>query len=71
MNTFESNCIQKIMEDLKMKKYIVVNSCAITAESERQVRQEVRKLKRENPDFHLILTGCSGNAHTDTFLKMA
>ena len=70
MNTFESNCIQKIMEDLKMKKYIVVNSCAITAESERQVRQEVRKLKRENPDFHLILTGCSGNAHTDTFLKM-
>ena len=70
MNTFESNCIQKMMEDLKMQGYIVVNSCAITAESERQVRQEVRKLKRENPDFHLILTGCSGNAHTETFLKM-
>ena len=70
MNTFESNCIQKMMEDLQMQGYIVVNSCAIMAESERQVRQEVRKLKRENPDFHLILTGCSGNAHTETFLKM-
>lgn len=70
MNTFESNCIREIMQKLDMHNYIVVNSCAITAESERQVRQEVRKLKRENLDFHLILTGCSGNAHTDTFLKM-
>ncbi len=70
MNTFESNCIQEMMSKLGMKNFIVVNSCAITAEAERQVRQKIRKLKRENPDYYLILTGCSGQAHYENYLKM-
>ena len=44
MNTFESNCIRKIAKDIGMQKYIIINSCAITAESERQVRQKIRQL---------------------------
>ena len=70
MNTFESNCIHKMMLELKMTNFIVVNTCAITAESERQCRQEVRKLHRENPDLHILITGCSGQFHTQNFLDI-
>ena len=51
MNAFESNVIRRILQELKMLDFIVINSCAITAESERQVRQQVRKLKRENQEI--------------------
>ena len=70
MNTFESNCIRETMEKLNMKNYIVINSCAITAESERQVRQIVRKLKKENPSYRLLITGCSAQVHTEVYSKM-
>ena len=37
----------------------VINSCAVTAATERQVRNWVRRLKRLNPHIKLILTGCA------------
>jgi threonylcarbamoyladenosine tRNA methylthiotransferase MtaB len=38
---------------------IVVNTCAVTAEAERQCRQAIRKLGRENPGVPLFVTGCA------------
>lgn len=37
---------------------VIVNSCTVTAESDRKTRQAVRRLKRENPNSVVILTGC-------------
>ena len=37
----------------------IVNSCAVTAEAERQARQLVRRLLRENPRASVAVTGCS------------
>lgn len=37
---------------------LIVNSCAVTAESVRKTSQLMRSLKRRNPDALLILTGC-------------
>lgn len=38
---------------------IVVNTCAVTAEAERQARQAIRRLRRENPAARMIVTGCA------------
>ncbi|MCD8255216.1 MAG: radical SAM protein, partial [Oscillospiraceae bacterium] len=38
---------------------IIVNTCAVTAESERKSRQAVRKLKSENPRAAVVVCGCS------------
>jgi len=70
MNAFETQCIYKIMQDIKMKNVTLVNTCTVTAESERQVRQMIRKLHREYPDNHLILTGCASQLHSEFFIKM-
>ncbi len=37
----------------------VINSCTVTAESVRKTRQTVRKIKKQNPDCIIVLTGCA------------
>lgn len=38
---------------------IVVNTCAVTAEAERQARQAIRRAHRENPTAQIVVTGCA------------
>ena len=38
---------------------IIVNTCAVTGEAERQARQAIRKLARERPDARIVVTGCA------------
>ncbi len=40
----------------------VINSCTVTAESDRKTRQTVRRFKRKNPDSVVVLTGCMPQA---------
>ena len=37
---------------------VIVNTCTVTHRTDRQVRQTVRRLHRENPDARLVVTGC-------------
>ena len=37
---------------------IVLNSCTVTGESDRKLRQLLRRCRRENPRAVLVLTGC-------------
>ncbi len=41
---------------------IIVNSCTVTAEGVRKVRQTVRKLKKANKNAIMVLTGCASQA---------
>jgi threonylcarbamoyladenosine tRNA methylthiotransferase MtaB len=49
---------------------VVVNTCAVTAEAVRKARQEIRKLRRENPDAKVIVTGCAAQTEPETFAQM-
>ena len=44
---------------------LVVNSCSVTAESDRKARQLCRRLRRDNPAAVLVLCGCSSQAYPD------
>lgn len=37
---------------------ILINSCTVTAESDRKTRQLLSRVKRDNPDSITVLTGC-------------
>ncbi len=37
---------------------VVLNSCTVTAESDRKARQTLRRIKRDNPGAATVLTGC-------------
>lgn len=49
---------------------IIVNTCAVTNEAERSARQKIRRLKRDNPEAKIIVTGCSAQVHADMYAKM-
>jgi threonylcarbamoyladenosine tRNA methylthiotransferase MtaB len=57
LNAYES----QVMSDLTggLKNTIVVNTCAVTGEAERQARQTIRRLARERPDAKIVATGCA------------
>lgn len=51
-----------IIYDAKEADIIVVNTCTVTAEGVRKVRQAIRKFKKENPSAIMIMTGCASQA---------
>jgi threonylcarbamoyladenosine tRNA methylthiotransferase MtaB len=57
LNAYESEVIRghaAVLTDT-----VVVNTCAVTAEAERQARQAIRRIAREQPDARIVVTGCA------------
>lgn len=48
----------------------IINSCTVTAESDRKTRQTVRKYRRELPNSVIVLTGCMPQAFPDDGAKI-
>jgi threonylcarbamoyladenosine tRNA methylthiotransferase MtaB len=49
---------------------IVVNTCTVTAAADRQNRQIIRRLRRDNPTAVLIVTGCQAEVSQETLMRM-
>ena len=59
LNTFESELIRQKAENANLKNTIIFNTCAVTKEAERQAKQQIHKIIKENPNSKIIITGCS------------
>jgi threonylcarbamoyladenosine tRNA methylthiotransferase MtaB len=61
LNTYESEVMRGLAQtgDAAGSDTVVVNTCAVTAEAERQARQTIRRLARERPDARIVVTGCA------------
>lgn len=71
LNAFESEVIRKHAQAAGLAKdTIIVNTCAVTAEAERQARQAVRRAKRENPEAEIVVTGCAAQINPGQFADM-
>ena len=44
---------------------VIINSCTVTAESDRKTRQILHSVKRNNPEAVIVLTGCMVQAFPD------
>jgi len=67
LNTYESEVMKKHAKDAGLKDAIIVNTCAVTGEAERQARQAIRKARRENPNARIIATGCAADKPRKVF----
>jgi threonylcarbamoyladenosine tRNA methylthiotransferase MtaB len=70
LNIYESEVIKKLIRDENIENHIIVNTCAVTNEAERQARQMIRRLHKEHPDKKIIVTGCGAQIHPEQFLTM-
>ncbi|NMJ43127.1 tRNA (N(6)-L-threonylcarbamoyladenosine(37)-C(2))-methylthiotransferase MtaB [Roseomonas sp. JC162] len=59
LNTYESEAMRDLATKAGHDSAIVVNTCAVTAEAERQARQAIRRAHRDNPGARIIVTGCA------------
>jgi threonylcarbamoyladenosine tRNA methylthiotransferase MtaB len=70
LNAYETEAMKELSEQAGLSNAVIVNTCAVTAEAVRKARQEIRKLRRENPDARLIVTGCAAQTEPETFSSM-
>ncbi len=66
LNALESEKIKNMLKP-HIGCAVVVNTCAVTAEAERQSAQAVRKIARENPNVTIFVTGCAATRNPDLF----
>ena len=59
LNAYESEVMRAHAAAAGVADTIVVNTCAVTAEAERQARQAIRRAHRERPDAAIVVTGCA------------
>jgi len=71
LNTYESEVIRRHAVSAGLADVVVVNTCAVTAEAERQARQAIRRAKRERPQARIIVTGCAAQTNPGQFALMA
>lgn len=70
LNAYETEAMKELSQQAGLTDAVVVNTCAVTAEAVRKARQEIRKLRRENPNARLIVTGCAAQTEPETFSRM-
>lgn len=70
LNQYELEAMKELAGDAGLKDAVVVNTCAVTAEAVRKARQDIRKLRKANPNARLIVTGCAAQTEPATFTDM-
>ncbi len=70
LNAYESQVVREHLEAAGQRNVIVFNTCAVTAESERQARQAIRRARRDRPKAKIIVTGCAAQIAPETWASM-
>src|ERR1041384_7760575 len=70
LNAYESEVMREHANAAGLADAVIVNTCAVTAEAERQARQAIRRARRERPDARIIVTGCAAQIRPDGFAAM-
>jgi threonylcarbamoyladenosine tRNA methylthiotransferase MtaB len=78
VNQFESACLSEQFqvqgwETMPFKEkadLYIINTCAVTAEAQRQSAQMVRQAVRNHPESKVMAVGCAGQLFPDEFKKI-
>lgn len=68
LNFAESEAMRQLVPS--GEDWVIVNSCAVTAEAVRQTRQAIRRARRERPTAKILATGCAVQLEPDRFRAM-
>lgn len=70
LNTYESEVMREHANAAGLSDTVIINTCAVTAEAERQARQAIRRARRNKPDAKIIVTGCAAQISPDAYAAM-
>ena len=76
LNAYESEVMRELTSRAATgaagagEETIIVNTCAVTAEAERQARQAIRRAARARPDARIVVTGCAAQLHPEAWAAL-
>ncbi|MFT8850804.1 tRNA (N(6)-L-threonylcarbamoyladenosine(37)-C(2))-methylthiotransferase MtaB [Acetobacter orientalis] len=68
LNTWESEVMRE--HAAALDDVIIVNTCAVTGEAERQARQAIRRAHRDKPGARIVVTGCAAQIDPDRWAAL-
>src|SRR6478672_4645883 len=71
LNAFESEVMRGAADAAGLDETVIVNTCAVTGEAERQARQAIRRARREHPNARIIVTGCAATLAPERYAALA
>jgi len=71
LNSFESEVMRDQAAAAGLDDAVIIHTCAVTAEAERQARQAIRRVRRQRPGARIIVTGCSAQISPAVYADMA
>lgn len=70
LNMYESEIIKSNLEKSAIHNVIVINTCAVTTQAEKNAKQAIRKISKEDPTKKIIVTGCAAQNNPEMFSNM-
>jgi threonylcarbamoyladenosine tRNA methylthiotransferase MtaB len=70
LNAYESEVMRQQARGEGLSDAVIVNTCAVTKEAERQARQAIRRARRERPRARIIVTGCAAQIDPAAYAAM-
>ena len=70
LNAYETEAMRELVSSAGLNDAVIINTCAVTSEAVRKSKQEIRKLRKENPKAKLIVTGCAAQIDPNGFGNM-
>ena len=70
LNAFESEVMRRHAAAAGLDDAVIINTCAVTAEAERQARQAIRRARRAHPTARIIVTGCAAQIDPTRYAAM-
>ena len=70
LNAYETEAMKELAAQAGVQDAIIVNTCAVTAEAEKQGRQAIRRMRRDNPNARIVVTGCAAQIAPDRYAAL-
>jgi threonylcarbamoyladenosine tRNA methylthiotransferase MtaB len=70
LNAYESEVMRAQAAAAGLADAVIFNTCAVTAEAERQARQAIRRMRRQRPEARIIVTGCAAQIDPARYAAM-
>jgi threonylcarbamoyladenosine tRNA methylthiotransferase MtaB len=71
LNTFESEVMRGHAEKAGLQDTVIFNTCAVTSEAERNAKSQIKRIRRQQPDVRIIVSGCAAQITPDVFQNMS
>ncbi|KYH12748.1 tRNA (N(6)-L-threonylcarbamoyladenosine(37)-C(2))-methylthiotransferase MtaB [Neorickettsia sp. 179522] len=70
LNFYESDLIENLVGIRDRRDFIIINTCAVTNEAVRKVKQKIRKCHKEEPEKKIIVVGCGPQLDPNVYSHM-